>query len=419
MKRFIKKILIVTHLWALVMRVRVYKAKKIDYKLNKKKVDNVANKANLIIEEVCGVDKDKLVYIFQHSYYTKDGAQYISGGGERYATDLGRMLKDKGYRPVLIQLGLENSDAPWNLTHGELAVIGLNIKASLFNMAIEKLIKPRLAIYSGYVDFGENLFSPNIMISHGITWDNPLIDVDSNRILEMLKPIDELVSVDTNTISWLRSTFANYFSTHKTKMKYIPNYVDLDLYKRGEEKETKEINIIFPRRLSPERGVWMTFKVLPEILSKYPNVKFDFIGFIHTADIEKTLKNLMEKYPNRISHRFVASDEMNKVYENADITLIPTLYSEGTSLSCIEAMASGNLVISTNIGGLPNLIINDFNGILINPDEKELLSAIDKAISDSEYRERLRSNAVCVSKEFSKEKWEERWNAVLSEALNE
>ena len=53
-------------------------------------------------------------------------------------------------------------------------------------------------------------------------------------------------------------------------------------------------------------------------------------------------------------------DEMNKAYQNADITLIPSLYSEGTSLSCIEAMACGNAVIATRIGGLSDLIINDF-----------------------------------------------------------
>lgn len=111
-----------------------------------------------------------------------------------------------------------------------------------------------------------------------------------------------------------------------------------------------------------------------------------------------------------MSHRLVDANKMNEVYQHADISLIPTLYCEGTSLSCIEAMACGNIVISTNIGGLPNLIINDFNGVLINPDKNELLEAVENILVNEDYRNKLQKNALEVSKEFSKEKWEKVGN---------
>ncbi len=82
---------------------------------------------------------------------------------------------------------------------------------------------------------------------------------------------------------------------------------------------------------------------------------------------------------------------MSNVYKNYDISLIPTLYSEGTSLSCLEAQASGNVVIATNIGGLPNLIINNYNGILINPDKNELFKAIKRVVLDKDLRTKLSS----------------------------
>ena len=63
-------------------------------------------------------------------------------------------------------------------------------------------------------------------------------------------------------------------------------------------------------------------------------------------------------------------NEMDKLYKEADISIIPTLHSEGTSFTCLESMASQLPIIASNVGGLGNLIIDGFNGILINPNEK-------------------------------------------------
>lgn len=78
---------------------------------------------------------------------------------------------------------------------------------------------------------------------------------------------------------------------------------------------------------------------------------------------------------------------MPEVYRRADIVLVPTCYSEGTSLSCLEAMASGCAVIATNVGGLPELIINRFNGLLIAPEAEALAEALTQLIEQPELRQ--------------------------------
>lgn len=128
-------------------------------------------------------------------------------------------------------------------------------------------------------------------------------------------------------------------------------------------------------------------------------------------------KDKKNKYQKRIHHYLLEPEQMSNVYKNYDISLIPTLYSEGTSLSCLEAQASGNVVIATNIGGLPNLIINDYNGILINPDKNELFKAIKRVVLDKDLRTKLSSNAVNVAQEFDKEKWENTWIDVFKKFI--
>ncbi len=357
------------------------------------------------------------VYLFQHSYYTRDGKQYISGGGERYASDLAVVMASMGYKPFIVQMGLADAEKCWTLERGTATVIGVRCNEYTYPRILCNLPVPTLTIYSGFVDFGKKLLSPNIMISHGITWDNPYTDVDTAQIKTMLNRIDGLVSVDTNTLSWLRSTYSESLSRNRKNLRYIPNYTDLTIYRPLEEKRRDEIKIVFPRRCSPERGFWLVNEILPELMDQFQNIIFEFVGFLHTEEIEKTVRRLISQYPGRVFHRVVEADRMYEVYQDADITLIPTLYSEGTSLSCIEAMASGNAVIATNIGGLPNLIINEYNGLLINPEGKELLNALSALIKDAEYRKRLANRAIEVAQVFSKDNWVKQWQTILKEYL--
>ncbi len=123
---------------------------------------------------------------------------------------------------------------------------------------------------------------------------------------------------------------------------------------------------------------------------------------------------MIDLYPERVKHLLLEPEHMPDCYKNADITLIPTIYSEGTSLSCLEAMACGNFVIATNIGGLTNLIINNYNGILINPDKNELKQALKNALENKSFFECVCNNAQRVSDAFEKRVWIQQWNDIIT-----
>jgi len=110
-------------------------------------------------------------------------------------------------------------------------------------------------------------------------------------------------------------------------------------------------------------------------------------------------------------------DDMHTAYVNADITLVPTLYSEGTSLSCLEAMASGNAVIATRIGGLPDMIIHNYNGLLIDPNARSLKSAIEQLLDDPEQLAALKRKSREVARAFSKTGWVAEWQNIIQEKM--
>ena len=68
-------------------------------------------------------------------------------------------------------------------------------------------------------------------------------------------------------------------------------------------------------------------------------------------------------------------------------------------------------VIATDIGGLPDLIIDHFNGILISPSARSLENAVRELLQSPELIDTLGKNAYNVARSsFTKERWNSRWS---------
>ncbi len=179
-----------------------------------------------------------------------------------------------------------------------------------------------------------------------------------------------------------------------------------------------KIRIVYPRRLYEARGLYITLAIVDKILKRYPQTEFHFVGKGFDEDVEK-IKIAMKRWPGRIECYHKDPDDMHQVYKEADIVLIPTLYSEGTSLSCLEACATKNTIIATRIGGLTDIIIDRFNGLLITPDSQSLERAVIECLDNPELSARLAQNALEVSKAFSKDGWKERWKQLIKDSMKE
>ena len=104
-------------------------------------------------------------------------------------------------------------------------------------------------------------------------------------------------------------------------------------------------------------------------------------------------------------------------FNQTSLVLIPTLSTEGTSLSCIEAMASGSTIITTCVGGLSNLIIDNHNGYLTKPTFENLDKTIKEILKkDINEINRIRMNSFnSFRNTFSIESWKEKWINILKD----
>ena len=108
------------------------------------------------------------------------------------------------------------------------------------------------------------------------------------------------------------------------------------------------------------------------------------------------------------------SDESVKFHSNFDIAVVPTIGSEGTSLSLLEAMSAKCAVICTNVGGMTNIIIDGYNGLMVTPNIDQLYSAIKYLIDNKDIRNKISERGHdTIRKSFTFEKWEKKWREVL------
>lgn len=369
------------------------------------------------------------VAVLAATFLDFEGSNFYSGGAERYLIDLAEVCADVGTNLTIYQYG----NFPWMRKFRNINVISLSRQGNsahqltvesimAFNRTFYEQVQNRsvLNIYSAFFEAWPISASPSIGISHGVAWDNPYAVFDSGndfwkanqRFIESAKLCDKIISVDTNTANWFQTI--DYPTGNK--MSVIPNYVDLEEFHPRENfnKTDEKVVILYPRRLYEARGLYIVLEILDDILSRFSNVEFHFVG----KGFEEDTKHVVEKqkkWGERVRWYSLPPEEMPIAYHHADISLVPTMYSEGTSLSCLEAMASGNAVISTRIGGLTDLVIDNYNGYLIQPSANALKQAIEKLLTDREKLTAFKKRGREVASVFSKKNWKVKWMEVIEE----
>jgi glycosyltransferase involved in cell wall biosynthesis len=146
----------------------------------------------------------------------------------------------------------------------------------------------------------------------------------------------------------------------------------------------RPLNLSITAKLHANKGHEWALKAISD------NIEHINIGTIHIFgdgperdNLEKLCNSLVNIKDKIIFHGFVNNPE--QYYGNIDVALLPSL-GEGIPLSLLEVMRLGIPCIATNVGGIPEIIINNESGLLVSPkDGKALIKAINRLSSKEEY----------------------------------
>lgn len=191
--------------------------------------------------------------------------------------------------------------------------------------------------------------------------------------------------------------------------------LNLENYKYSKNFNS-DISFIFVARLLAEKGIHDYIKAAKIVKSKYPNIKFTVLGAIDKSALgslkEEELQDLIQtniiEYPGYVNN---VADWI----EQASVFVLPSYYREGVPRSTQEAMAMGRPVITTDVPGCRETVVDGVNGFLVPKWNPNALA--EKMIYFIEHPEEIstmgaESHKIAVEK-FDAEKVNQRLMKIL------
>lgn len=378
------------------------------------------------------------IYIVVDSFIDLNRDSRVIGGTETWTAALIELAKSKLSRIVILQHQKNINAKHTTIDYGDFELITWDNTRELHLLLDCERLKDKgiLLLYGNHIIPDKNDL-PCILIHHGISNDGAsdpsnrgklsclLADLrrkylwfkDARSLLNYYRKFSKVICVDTNIINQFRYAWPMYDPADS--LDYIPNWGDIHPYTKIKEKwkcTTGPRVILFARRFRYLRGAQLWASCLRELAPLFPNDEFHCVGF---GTYENQFRELSDDYKNIhvYSKPFV---EMKNVYEKAHISVVPSLWSEGTSLSAIESMGAGCVVVASNVGGLGNIVMSGVNGLLVSPTVKSFTTAVRKLLENNNVAAEMGMRSYDIAKTgFSRESWEYRISEVILEAVSE
>lgn len=247
-----------------------------------------------------------------------------------------------------------------------------------------------------------------------------LTQLDHDKIAQRLQHADLVIGVSEFITEKVRRQFPECASKCQT----VYNGVDSHFYNRRDMDSNRERNgikqLLYVGRVSPEKGVHILLKAFEKVVQQFPKVHLNIVGPLTTlakehvvtlGDDDPKVADLISFYtadpdtgkqltyfeqlqklisPELAQHiTFIGAiphEKLNTYYRNADIFINPAL-REPFGMPIPEAMAGSLPIIGSRVGGIPELILNEKTGFLVESgDATELAGALLRLLNNDHLR---------------------------------
>lgn len=147
-------------------------------------------------------------------------------------------------------------------------------------------------------------------------------------------------------------------------------------------------------RIEPWKGQDIVIRILPKILTKIGNVKLFIFGQYYTSKGKRYFEEIKKLVDELKLDKFIlfpgTVKNINKVYGEFDIVILPSIDPEPLGRVAIEAMAAGSAIIATDNGGTKEIIDNGKNGLLVKAGNlNDMENAIIKLARTPDLRDKM------------------------------
>lgn len=326
--------------------------------------------------------------------------------------DVTIVTKDTGQKKEIQKLGFRVIDFPTNPT-------GMNLLQELrsfrFLLKLYKCEKPDIVHHVGVKNIVWGGVAAKITKINGIVnavsglgslFNKKGISFSSRAVLSLMRFANKRSNVkvifqNTDDIS----VFLKNKVVYSEQIEFTKGSgIDFNEYNYVEEPSDEKINVIFTARMIREKGVIDLIKAAESIKEEYKNkVKFILCGRLTNNKSGVSEKYLRDHCDGEYICWLGERNDVKQLLEKSHIMAFPSYYREGVPKSLIEAAAIGRPIITCNSTGCRDVVDNDVNGYLIEPQNiEELKDALIKLINNKQIRLKMgRESRKKAEREFS------------------
>jgi glycosyltransferase involved in cell wall biosynthesis len=167
------------------------------------------------------------------------------------------------------------------------------------------------------------------------------------------------------------------------------------------------VTLLMVTRLLWAKGVGEFVESARRLRERYPQARFQIAGIIDDARREGVPRTELKRWQeNGLIEYLGALDDVRPALAAADCIVLPSYYPEGTPRSLLEAAATGKPLISCDVPGCRDVVLDGINGFLCEPkDATSLTSAIRRMIELPEIKRRRMGEA---SRREAEQRFDER-----------
>jgi glycosyltransferase involved in cell wall biosynthesis len=189
------------------------------------------------------------------------------------------------------------------------------------------------------------------------------------------------------------------FTARNIACRIVPNLIDLQRFKYR-RRQLGNARLLVNRNLEPMYNVMMALCSFQIIKKQFPDARLDVIG---SGSQEDSLKRWVAKHglTGVAFHGAIAHEHIPEFLDQADVMLNPTSV-DNLPISLLEAFASGLPVITTNVGGIPDLIGDSDAALLVDPDDHEqMASEIRRLLTEPGLAAELAERGRAIAEKFT------------------
>ncbi|GEM_PF-3205783 len=206
--------------------------------------------------------------------------------------------------------------------------------------------------------------------------------------------------------SWILSSIEHTVSDKKSNYQLICDGITLQKAKPVEPAKPDKIKIIMVGGFYGWKGQQVVAHAFAKIAKNYPNADLDFVGSLQPANSEQQkVQAIVKNYQLENRIQFVPfSNHIEKVYQDAHILVHASTDPEPFGRVIAEAMSAGLVVIASNQGGPLDIISDNQDGFLVEPNHPEKLSkTLSYVLDNYTHLTNLRRAAIDKAQQFSSE----------------